>query len=265
MSSDCAAVLKEQAKSYWEAQPCETDRAKSPAHTRAYFDEIESARYAGQAFIHSFAQFTRWRGKRVLEIGCGAGTDSLQFARAGALLTSIDLTSAAVALTRERLALNDLSADVRQADIECLPFEEGEFDLVYSWGVLHHTPDTVSTFDEILRVLKPGGSIVIMLYHRHSIVAWRVWQKYALRAGHPFRSLAEVMSRHVENPGTKAYTRKELRRTFSRFSEVDVEPVLTPYDLYRLPVWLRLWLPAAWGWFLIVSGRKPANPDAIVR
>ena len=250
-------TVKDTIKSYWEAQPCETDRASSPASTPEYFEEIERARYTTQPFIHSFAQFTRWRGQHVLEIGCGAGTDSLQFARAGTILSAVDLTSAAVALTRESLALSGLSGDIQQGDAEDLPFPDNHFDLVYSWGVLHHTPNTERTFDEAFRVLKPGGKITIMLYNRHSIVAWRVWQKFALRAGRPFRSLTDVIAHNVESAGTKAYTQKELPRMFHRFSNVTVEPVLTPYDLRRLPSWLRLWLPAAWGWFLVVNGCKP--------
>jgi SAM-dependent methyltransferase len=258
-SNELLSDLKQQVKSYWEAEPCETDRALSQIHTREYFEEIERARYTSQPFIHSFAQFTRWRGKRVLEIGCGAGTDTLQFARAGAVVTAVDLTVAAVALTCECLSFNGLSAEVLQGDAEGLPFVDNQFDLVYSWGVLHHSPDTQRTFDEILRVLKPGGSIVVMLYNRRSLVAWRMWQKFALRAARPLRSISSILARHMESPGTKAYTRAELRHMFSRFSEVAIEPVLTPYDLYRLPGWMRTWLPAAWGWNLVVTGRKPSE------
>ncbi len=252
------ADLKDTVRSYWQAQPCNTEVGKSPRQTRAWFDEIEQSRYEREPFIHSFAQFTRWRGKKVLEIGCGAGTDSLQFARAGAELTSIDLTPAAVELTQDRLALYGVTGEVRLADAEALPFEAGSFDMVYSWGVLHHTPDTGRAIDEVYRVLQPGGRFVIMLYNRRSVVTWRLYLKYGLRAGRPFRSIGDVLSHHVESLGTKAYTRRELRRMFSRFEAVQVQSVLTPYDTRRLPAGMAAWLPQAWGWFTVITGRKSA-------
>lgn len=183
MTPSPEAVMKEAVRTYWEAQPCGTFAGTGAAHTQAWFDEIEDSRYRREPFIHSFAQFTRWRGQSVLEIGCGAGTDSVQFARAGAQLHAVDLTQAGVELTQRRIMLEGLTADVRFGDAEQLPFADDEFDLVYSWGVLHHTPNTQAALAQVRRVLKAGGRFVIMLYNRHSLVALRMWVARALLAG----------------------------------------------------------------------------------
>lgn len=240
-------------KSYWEGKPCGASVGTSPLYSLEFFEEIERSRYENEPFIHSFAQFTRWREKRVLEIGCGAGTDSLQFARAGAELHSIDLTSAAVELTRRRLEVYGLDGEIRIADAENLPFPENNFDLVYSWGVLHHTPDTQKALAEVHRVLKCGGRFVIMLYNRHSLVSLHLYLNHALRAGRPFRTFKYLLANYMESAGTKAYTRRELRKMFCRFREVSFHPIITGWDAYRLP---RFLLPAALGFFQVATGSK---------
>jgi SAM-dependent methyltransferase len=223
-------ATKSDVREYWEARPCGTVYAASEPGSRAYFDEIERARYELEPFIPAFAEFERWRGKRVLEVGVGAGTDFVGFARAGADISGVDLTQAAVELVEQRIALEGLQADVRVADAEQLPFADASFDLVYSWGVLHHTPDPGAAVREAHRVLAPGGEARIMLYARRSWVAFGLWARYALLGLRPWRSLAEVVADHMESPGTKAYTEAELRELFSGFSSVGVQRFLTPYD-----------------------------------
>src|SRR5689334_4329088 len=166
-----APELKSQVKQFWERQSCDTDQARSGKFSRDYFEEIEQWRYADQPFIHSFAQFTRYRGKTVLEVGFGAGTDFLQWLRAGAIASGIDLTEEALANLTHRLQVYGLPAPERLqvGDAENLPFESNSFDLGYSWGVLHHTPNTEKAIGELVRVVRPGGEIKIMLYNRHSL------------------------------------------------------------------------------------------------
>lgn len=248
--------LKEQVKEYWEQEPCGSGSAQSTRHTREYFDEIEEHRYRLEPFIHQFAQFTRKRGKKVLEIGVGAGTDHLQFARAGAILSGIDLTDAAIEMVAKRLALEGLSSDLRRSDAENLPFENDSFDYVYSWGVLHHTPNTEKSIDEVYRVCKPGGKACIMLYHRWSLLALMFWVRYGLLRLRPFRTLRHVIFHHMESIGTKAYTTREARRLFSRFHSVTITPVLTPYDTEFIPGFVARHLPQSWGWFLVIQAIK---------
>ena len=134
------AVRKEVIRQYWEAEPCGT-RGVPSEDRRRFFDQIERERYEWEPYIPPFARFHEGRGKKLLEIGVGAGTDFTNWVRNGAIATGVDLTQHAVSLTRERLALEGLTADVRQADAEHLPFENNSFDIVYSLGVLHTPPN----------------------------------------------------------------------------------------------------------------------------
>ncbi len=133
--------LNDKVRAFWERGPVGTDwRITGAAEPRspAWFQRVEDNRYANEPFIHAVAQFTRHRGKRLLEIGVGAGTDHLQWARAGCFCHGVDLTQAAIETTRAHLALHGFSSELRRIDAEALPFADGSFDLVWSWGVIHH-------------------------------------------------------------------------------------------------------------------------------
>ena len=155
-------------RAFWQANPCGVKFADAEPGTRLFYERVEEHRYSTEWHIPEAADFKGARGKRVLEIGCGLGTDGAQFARAGALYTGVDLTEAAIELARRRFELFGLKGDFRTADAEKLDFMDASFDMVYSHGVLHHTPETGQAIREIHRVLKPGGQAVVMLYHRDS-------------------------------------------------------------------------------------------------
>jgi SAM-dependent methyltransferase len=216
--------LKDQVRRYWNQQSCETDRARSAKFTLEYFEEIEQWRYQDQPFIQSFAQFTRYHGKRVLEVGFGAGTDFIQWLRAGAVASGIDLTQEALENLRHRVQVYGLPSPERieVADAERLPFPSESFDLGYSFGVLHHTPDTEKAIAELLRVIRPGGEMKIMLYNRWSIFAFNLWARHALLRGQPWKSLGWALWNHMESLGTKGYTRAELRRMLSKLPLTDL-------------------------------------------
>jgi ubiquinone/menaquinone biosynthesis C-methylase UbiE len=220
---------KRQVQKYWDGEPCNTRAGEPfPEGSLEFFEKIEASRYKDQSFIHSFVQFTRWRGKKVLEMGCGCGTDFIQFARARAEAYGIDMSLHSVELTKKRLSLYGLNAEVMVGDGENLPLASEQFDLVYSWGVLHHTPDTGRAIKEIYRILKPGGYLKAMVYHRFSTMGWVAYLKYGLLRGKPFTSLSKVMSQFVESPGTKAFSRGEVESLFSSFSDLKIQPVLIP-------------------------------------
>lgn len=166
--SDANQNLKERVRAFWQANPCGVKFADAEPGTRRFYELVEAHRYEKEWHIPSAADFAAARGLRVLEIGCGLGTDGAQFAKAGANYTGIDLTEAAVELARKRFEMFDLPGEFRTADAENLNFPDESFDLVYSHGVLHHTPDTAKAIREIHRVLRPGGRAVVMLYHRNS-------------------------------------------------------------------------------------------------
>ncbi|MBI4061612.1 MAG: class I SAM-dependent methyltransferase [Elusimicrobia bacterium] len=254
-------TLKDEVRRFWDQAPCGTREIQSEEGTKEYFQALERNRDAREPFIADFARFGEHGGKRVLEVGFGAGTDFIRFARAGAVLSGIDLTEHGARLVRQRLALEGLKADIQVGDAEKLPFAEAAFDSVYSWGVIHHTEDTVRAAREIARVVRPGGRVCVMIYHRHSLVALQCWILHALLRGRPWRSLSEVICRHIESVGTKAYSIGEARELFSSLSSVTVTPVLTPYDLrisrsLYLPRWVGRFVPDRLGWFLIVEGVK---------
>jgi 2-polyprenyl-3-methyl-5-hydroxy-6-metoxy-1,4-benzoquinol methylase len=243
---------------YWEKQPCGTSDfivGRTPARSRDWFANVEQHRYQEEPHIFTAAQFTRWAGKELLEIGVGAGCDHLQFARAGAICHGVDLTDAAIETTRQHLALHGHTSDLRRGDAEDLPFAATNFDLVYSWGVIHHSAHPERIIAEIHRVLRPGGSFVGMMYSRLSLVAVKLWVRRALLAGRPLRSLADVVWHHMESVGTKAYTAGELREMFGAFERAQITPVATAYDRKWLGPLARL-VPDALGWNFMISAVK---------
>ena len=229
-------TVTDEVRQYWQRETCGTGVASSQPGTRAYFDEIERYRYTVEPYVRDFAEFPRWSGRRVLEIGVGAATDFVNFARCGAKLSGVDLTPAAVEHAQQRVALEGLEADVRVANAERLPFGDDSFDLVYSFGVIHHAEHPERVVREARRVLVPGGEARVMLYGLRSWVAYRVMVVGILRAlKHrrlPPTSLREAVASNMESPGTQAYTRREVQIMFNAagFDDVNVDGLVTPYD-----------------------------------
>lgn len=228
--------LKSEVARYWNQASCGTDHIKETKFSREYFEQIEAHRYTVEPEIFSFAQFTRFRGAKMLEVGIGAGTDFLQWVRAGAVTYGIDLTQEALENVHRRLELYGLKAEeTRVADAEHLPYPSDFFDLVYSWGVIHHSPNTKQCLDEIIRVTKPGGTIKIMIYNRHSLVVFYRYLRTALFKGNPFRTFSNVLFYHMESLGTKGYTLKEARAMLENqlVSIKELKATVTSHDLLK--------------------------------
>lgn len=204
-------VAKEDVRNYWEREVCgsrwgaavESDRTR-------FFDEIDKARYQEDYMLAAFANFVSGAGKRVLEVGLGTGADFVRWVRAGADVYGRDLTHASVALVKERLILEGRTANLAVGDAEHLEFPDNFFDIYYSWGVLHHTPNTAQAFQEAYRVLKPGGTLKVMLYHYPSVGSFNVWLIHGPLRLH-FCSARECVLQHVESPGTRVYTIRQAR------------------------------------------------------
>jgi len=251
--------LNQKVRSYWEREPCGTHKdivgGLKPL-SREWFESIESHRYSVEPFIHTTAQFTRHHGETMLEVGVGAGTDHLQWARAGCICHGVDLTEAAIETTGKRFALYGFQSALRRFDAETLPYPNGSFDLVYSWGVIHHSEDPARIISEIHRVLKPGGRFIGMIYGRRSPVVFKLWARYGLLRGRPWRSFTDVVWHHMESIDTKSYTPVETFNLLGAFRSSTVRPIMTSYDLASWPKWIGRMFPEHWGWFITFDAVK---------
>jgi len=252
--------LKTRVHDFWQANPCGSKFVEAEIGTPEFFNAIERHRYQTEWHIPAVVNFKRWRDSEVLEVGCGLGTDAINFARRGAHYTGVDLTEASIELARRRFEIEGLPADLRVADAEALPFADESFDLVYSHGVLHHTPDVQRAIDEIHRVLKPGGAAMVMLYHKNSYnyrvnimtlrrigvrmlgFEWgpalvhrltgedesrlRELQRIYRREGKRLLSPEEFLNQNTDgagNPLARAYARREAVEMFKGFCDVKTE------------------------------------------
>jgi ubiquinone/menaquinone biosynthesis C-methylase UbiE len=198
---------KEDVRRFWDTAACGEQAYALGSDDRTRLAAQAETRYSLEPYILDFARFMEGAGKSVLEVGVGMGADHEMWARAKPKrLCGVDLTERAINLTSTRLGLADLASELQQADAESLPFPDFSFDIVYSWGVLHHSPNTQKAFGEAYRVLARDGVARIMIYHKWSLTGLMLWLRYGL----PQRlSLSETLSRYLESPGTKAYTVRE--------------------------------------------------------
>jgi glycosyltransferase involved in cell wall biosynthesis/SAM-dependent methyltransferase len=264
-------AYKRQTQEHWNAQGCgsETAGAVEPLSLDWYRD-IERFRYQKYApWMPDVMEFAEHAGEDVLEVGGGLGTDLAQFASHGAQVVDVDLSAGHLEHARRNFALRGLTGRFVHHDAETLPFDDGSFDLVYSNGVIHHTPNTGRLVAEIRRVLRPGGRVIVMVYAQNSIHYWlKLYDELGLRDGmlHRF-SLGEIMSRHVERgpdgtrPLVKVYSRKRLRALFREFADVRiVQRQLNPDERPRGLGWVPTdWLGRVAGWNLILKARKPLS------
>jgi ubiquinone/menaquinone biosynthesis C-methylase UbiE len=264
-------------REYWNARPCNIRHSPKPVGSREYFDEVEARKYFVESHIPRFAEFERWRGKKVLEIGCGIGTDTISFARAGAQVTAVDLTEKSLEVARQRAQVFGFQDRVKfyQADAEKLsesvPVEK--YDLIYSFGVIHHTPHPENVLGQIRKYAAPGTTVKIMVYYRWS---WKVlWILFAYGKGQFWkldRLIADYSEAQTGCPVTYSYSRASGRRLLEehglRVTEVMVDHIF-PYSIpeyvkyqYRV-VWYFRWIPKlifralerAFGWHLCLTAK----------
>jgi len=249
--------------------------------SREFFEAADRQFYAWNAPLHDARPFGRlfpyddYRGRDVLEIGCGMGAMAMNWARQGARITAVDLAAASIDQTRRRFALMGIDGDIRQADARALPFDAARFDYVYSWGVLHHSPDLPRSIAELMRVLRPGGGFGVMLYHRRSFLYGYMVQflEGFLHDERRFLSPLELASRYGDaareegNPHTWPITKAEARAMFGPYSSrlefrilgTDLEGIL-PFVIPGLGRVLPRWALKPWarrfGWSLWIHGTK---------
>lgn len=211
---------------YWNARPCNIRHSTAEVGTRQYFDEVEARKYMVEPHIPAFAEFDRWRGKKVLEIGCGIGTDTMNFARAGAEVTAVDLSSESLKLARKRAEVFGLEDRIKfyEANAENLStiIPPQKYDLVYSFGVIHHSPHPDEIVAQIHKhFVHPGSTLKLMVYYRYS---WKVFWILMTYGKGAFWKLDKLVATHSEAqtgcPITYSYSKRSLTRMIENGFEV---------------------------------------------
>ncbi len=200
MSSVFTDVPTDRVREYWNRRPCNLRHSQAPVGTREYFDQVEARKYLVEPHIPGFAQHERWAGKRVLEIGCGLGTDTINFARAGASITAIDLSARSLELAQQRAEVFGLTDRITflEADAERLSeyVTPEPYDLVYSFGVIHHSPHPETILDQLRRhFVGPASTVKLMVYHRRS---WKVAALILQEANGAWWRLDEAVAKQSE-------------------------------------------------------------------
>jgi len=262
-------------KEYWDRRPCNIRHSPEPVGTRQYFDEVEARKYFVEPHIPGFAQFDRWRGKKVLEIGCGIGTDTINFASSGAHVSAVDLSEKSMELARTRASVFGLQDHILfysgNAEALSLFVPVEPYDLIYSFGVIHHTPHPDVVLDQLRQYTRPGTTIKLMVYHRRSYkVAWIL-----LTEGRgQFWKLPDLVAKNSEAqtgcPVTYSYSRREGRQLLERHGfrvrEIRVDHIFP----YRIPDYVQYryvkepclrWMPQPlfralerrFGWHLLLT------------
>lgn len=216
--------IKKDIKNYWEDKLPQTWYSKKTPNSKEWFAELESERYAKHfPYLCNDAEFDKHPNKKVLEIGVGVGSDLVQFAKSKSIVSGIDLTENAIKTTKLNFDLRGLRYEsLQSADAEALPFDDNTFDIVYSFGVLHHTDNTQKAIDEVYRVLKPGGKAIIMLYANGISHYLKRVLYYGIIRGEFFKmSMQEINNKNNEihggTPMTRIYSRKTVTPLFSKF------------------------------------------------
>lgn len=272
-----ADVPIDRVRDFWNARPCNLRHSTKPIGSREYFDEVERRKYFVEPHIPGFAEFPRWNGRRVLEIGCGLGTDTVSFARAGAQVTAIELSNESAALAGQRLAVYGLAdrATIHTGNAEELPavVPPQPFDLVYSFGVIHHSPHPRRIVEHIRRYMTPDSELRLMVYSRISYKLFWIMKQEGIW---DVSRIDELIARNSEAqtgcPVTYTYTDDSVRELLAGFNVRDVRKAhiftwdLDAYKRYeyrKAPEWEYVTDPELaalereLGWHLLVTATLP--------
>lgn len=233
-------------RQYWERHIHDLEITRHPVGSRGFFDDLDQYHFEKLHHLLRLVDFDGYRGKQVLEVGCGAAVDLARFARGGAMVTGVDLAASAIELARANFQQQGLQGDFQVADGEALPFPEGTFDLVYAHGVVQYTANPQRLVDECRRVLRPGGEAVFQVYNR---ISWL----------NGLSKLMKVGLEHDDAPVLLKFSIGEFKHLMRGFREVRIVPE-------RFPVVSRLhggWKGAVYNKLFV--GTFNALPRPLVR
>lgn len=272
----------EQVADFWDAMPCNIRHSsvqleKDPDE---FTWSISIRKYKVEPHIWEFSQFPDWNKKRVLDLGCGIGTQALTFAQFGAQVTAVDLSGESLAIAQRRAQITGQEERITfyQSDVEHLsdfvPVEK--YDLVYSFGVLHHTPHPELAIAGIRKYMRKDSVFKLMLYHRYS---WKVLKILWMLREQPGQSIDEKVARFSEAqsgcPMTRTYTRKSAQDLLAAFEiqQMSVDHIfpyrISDYIKHRYTQeWYWRWMPKSWfhtlerliGWHLLITAKKAETP-----
>lgn len=253
-------------KDFWESHPVAAEAVPFPLGTTDYFRYYDNLRETNESIEFSYAlhEYKEHAGRRVLDVGCGNGYVLSRYAKEGAKVYGIDLTETGIELSRRRFELSELNGHFTVGSAEDLPYPDNTFDVVCSMGVLHHTPDTEMAVREVFRVLKPGGRLIVMFYHRNSA---KLRVNLFLRRMIQFRSLQQLVN-EVDgrgNPKGDVYAEDELRHLLKSFEHLSIfagflrGTHIVPVIGGIIPNAFLKPFEESFGWFLYAKGQKPLH------
>ena len=255
------SALNDKVRTFWDERPCNIRHSDKEIGTREYFEDVTRRKYFVESHIPAFARFETYKGKDVLEVGCGIGTAAQSFMEAGATYTGIDISPRSVDIARQRARVFALDGKFLVADVQKNDFVDGSFDLVYSFGVLHHIPNLDAALRNIRDVLKPGGEFKLMMYAEDS------WKKACIDSG------LDQYEAQSGVPIAETFTKEEIIQILSpHFVDVRIEQDhifqwnVSEYKNYRYEkeAWFKAMpdplihaLEKRFGWHLLITCRKP--------
>ncbi len=271
--TDFSKIEIEAVRNYWNSRPCNIRHSPREIGSKEYFDDVEERKYFVEPHISGFADFPQWKGKKVLEIGCGIGTDTINFARAGAHVTAIEYSEESLKIAKQRAEVFNLPIKFYHADAENLsktvPVEK--YDLVYSFGVIHHTPHPEKAIFEVKKYMDRSSVFKVMVYNRNSYKTWWIILKYG--KGQFWKKnqlIAKYSEAQIGSPVTYSYTKKSIHDFLKGFSinEMFFDHIF-PYSIpeykryeYKKVWYFRIipkpifrWMEKTFGWHLCVTAK----------
>jgi len=262
---------------YWNDRPCNIRHSKKKVGTKEYFDDVEYRKYFVEYHIPDFANFKDWKGKDVLEIGCGIGTDTINFARCGANITAIDISNESLKLAKKRAKVFKLTKNIKfikgNAEDIANVVKNKKFDLIYSFGVLHHTPSPENSIKYFNSLLNKNGKVKIMVYNRYS---WKVFW-ILLKSKFKFWKIKELIMKYSEAqtgcPVTYTYSKNKITEILNKnnlkVNDIKAEHIF-PYKIskYKNYIYEKGWyfriipnfifkkIESIFGWHLCITASK---------